>query len=112
MPGNARTTSAIVAAVLLQTGCGKAPGNKQGSSNAFVPTKVQLDKVRTEGSLQSARAASKLEFWLHYKIMQANGMEEALGGQGREIAPMGGESAYGTNALHRSPMRKRVFFRT
>lgn len=98
MPGNARTTSAIVAAVLLPTGCGKAPGDKQGSSNAFVPTKVQLDKVRTEGPLQSARAASKLEFWLHYKIMQANGMEERW-------AAKAGRSHRWAVSLRMEPMR-------
>jgi len=93
MPGKAWTATAIVAAALLLTGCMKAPGGKPGSDNPFIPTRAQLDKVRAEGPLQTARAASKLEFWLHYKIMQANGMEQALGGESQAVAALKAVSA-------------------
>ncbi len=55
MPDKAWTNTAIIADALLLTGCGKTPDNEQGSSNPFVPTKAQLEKVRDEGPLQTAR---------------------------------------------------------
>lgn len=80
-------SAAIVAIALVSvlTGCGKAP-EKQASNNRFVPTKAQLDAVRGEGPLRTARAASRLDFRLHYKPMQTNGMQQALGGEAQAIA--------------------------
>ncbi len=62
MLDKAWTNTVIIAGARLLTGCAKTPDYEQGSSNPFVPTKAQLEKMRDKAPLQTARAASKLEF--------------------------------------------------
>lgn len=49
---------------------------------------ADISRLQAEGPLPTARAASALEFWLHYKLMQATGMQEALGGEERAVATL------------------------
>jgi len=90
----ARKAVAIVAASLILAGlagCGKAP--EQASAASTLPTQAQIDALKGEGLLPAARKASKYELFLHYRLMQATGMEQALGGEQRAIAALTAVSA-------------------
>ena len=77
--------------VLLLGACSPAQDDAgQASASAASPDPLQagLDRLKAEGPLPSAREASILEYWLHYKLMQATGMESALGGEAAAIAAL------------------------
>lgn len=81
---------ASVSLLALLCACSPATGDKSAAAaeSSRAPTQAQLDKLKAEGPLPAAREASKLELWLHYKLMQANGMEQALGGEEQAIAAL------------------------
>lgn len=100
-----RRLSIVSAIVLCLAACSPAPESGQGASTepsaepssttpaepAASPRAIRqedIDRLNAEGPLPTARAASALEFWLHYKLMKATGMEEALGGEAQAIAAM------------------------
>ena len=93
-PNLARGAVAIVASSLLLAGltsCGKSPEAAPAASN--LPTQAELDSLKGDRIKQAAREASKFELFLHYKIMQANGMEQALGGEEQALAALAAVSA-------------------
>lgn len=76
---------------LLLAACSPSSGDAPSRSSDPPPDqhlKAGLERLKAEGPLPSAREASALEYWLHYKVMQATGMEEALGGEARAIAAL------------------------
>jgi hypothetical protein len=96
MPTIARTAFAFMApSLLLATlaSCGDAPEQGQAATGSPLPSQAELDRLKGEGLKQAAREASRLELWLHYKIMQANGMEQALGGEQQAVAALAAISA-------------------
>src|SRR6478735_12372378 len=96
MPTIARTAFAFMApSLLLATlaSCGDAPEQGQAATGSPLPSQAELDRLKGEGLKQAAREASRLELWLHYKIMQANGMEQALGGEQQAVAALAAVSA-------------------
>ncbi len=98
-----RNAVAIVACSLLLAGlggCDEAPDADRGRAASRVPTQAELDKLVADGPLPAAREASKLELWQHYKLMQATGMVDALGGEDQAIAALAAVSA----AFERSAM--------
>ena len=82
--------STLLPIALALAGCGKKDGEQVTSASKFpsAPMQSELVKLKTEGPLPAARRASALEFWLHYKLMQATGMEQALGGEDKAIAAL------------------------
>lgn len=76
---------------LLLSAC--SPGQQDtppSAPAAATPDAMQaaVARLQAEGPLPSAREASHLEYWLHYKLMQANGVEQALGGEAPTIAAL------------------------
>lgn len=76
---------------LLLSAC--SPGQQDtppAAPAAATPDAMQaaVARLQAEGPLPSAREASHLEYWLHYKLMQANGVEQALGGEAPTIAAL------------------------
>lgn len=47
-----------------------------------------MDRFLKEGPEPTLQALRPLDFWLQYKMMQANGIEQALGGEAQTIAAM------------------------
>lgn len=91
-----RTASAIMASSLLLAGLagyGKALAQKPASANSIIPSQADLNRLKGDGLMQAARDASKLELFLHYKLMQANGLEQALGGEQKAVAALTAASA-------------------
>lgn len=93
----------LVLVSLLASLCACSPSSPQGEPAARAgpdPVQAQLERLKAEGPLPTAREASVLEFWLHYKLMQATGMEQMLGGEEQAVAAL---KAVGT-AFERSVM--------
>lgn len=53
-----------------------------------VPTQAQLDAFVAEGPEPSLQALRPLDYWLHYRMMQATGVEDALGGEAQAVAAL------------------------
>jgi hypothetical protein len=95
MPTTARKALAIVASSLLLAplaSCDNAPEQQQ-AVNPLLPTQAELDSLKGDGLMRVARDASKLELFLHYKLMQANGLEQELGGEQQAVAALTAVSA-------------------
>lgn len=69
-----------------------APGDVEPAAEANAisrtPTPAQVDAFIAEGPEPSLQALRPLDYWLHYKLMQATGIEEALGGEERSVAAL------------------------
>lgn len=79
----------LVSLIALLCACSQSsPPGEQAAQAGPDPVQVELARFKAEGPLPAAREASVLEFWLHYKLMQATGMEQALGGEGQAIAAL------------------------
>src|SRR5262245_41688687 len=55
---------------------------------ANIPTQAQLDQFRAEGSEPTLRKIAAVDYYLHYRLMQATGLEEALGGEDKAAAAL------------------------
>jgi hypothetical protein len=77
-------------------GCGRSdPGASPESSTPptaaaashaeFIPTQAELERFRAEGPEPTLRKISVADYWLHYKLMQATGIEKELGGEAQAI---------------------------
>lgn len=76
-------------ALLALAACSRpTPDAAAPAKPAASPVRAELVRLQREGPLPAAREASKLEFWLHYKLMQATGMSQALGGEERTLAAL------------------------
>jgi hypothetical protein len=76
-------------ALLALAACSRpTPDAAAPAKPAASPVRAELARLQREGPLPAAREASKLEFWLHYKLMQATGMSQALGGEERTLAAL------------------------
>lgn len=87
----ARQAFALVAPSLLLAGlagCGGASEPDQAANASLIPTQAEIDSLKGDGLMQAARDASKLELFLHYKLMQANGLEQQLGGEQQALAAL------------------------
>lgn len=81
-------TCLCLALVALAACSRPTPDAAAPAKPAASPVRAELVRLQREGPLPAAREASKLEFWLHYKLMQATGMSQALGGEERTLAAL------------------------
>jgi hypothetical protein len=54
----------------------------------FIPTQAQLDSFIAEGPDPTLRKISAVDYYLHYRLMQATGIEKELGGEEKAIAAL------------------------
>jgi len=57
----------------------------QPAQSASMPTQAELDRFRAEGPEPTLRRIAVADYWLHYKLMQATGIEKELGGEAQAI---------------------------
>ena len=57
----------------------------QAPPPAFLPTQDQIDRFLAMGPEATLRQISVADFWLHYKLMQSTGIEQALGGEAQAV---------------------------
>jgi hypothetical protein len=92
-----RISTALLASILLLTACSRqdekpavstaspAAPAAVGPHAEFIPTQAQLDRFRAEGPDPTLRKISVADYWLHYKLMQATGIEKELGGEAQAV---------------------------
>jgi hypothetical protein len=87
----------IICAVLTACAQGEKPSASAAAPAApaadephagFIPTRAQLDRFLAEGPDPTLRKISVADYWLHYKLMQATGIEKELGGEAQAIAAL------------------------
>ena len=84
----------LLVALLATAACSPGPdasgaGTSQAQARArHLPTQAQVERFLAEGADPTLRKLSVADYWLHYKLMQATGIEQALGGETRAIAAL------------------------
>ena len=71
-------------------GTASAPPTPTGPHADFIPTRAQLDDFVAEGPDPTLRRISAVDYYLHYRLMQATGIEKELGGEEKAIAALKG----------------------
>ena len=62
-----------------------APPAQSAAQPGFIPTQAELEQFRAEGLEPALRKIAVADYWLHYKLMQATGIEKELGGEAQAI---------------------------
>jgi hypothetical protein len=87
----ARCLSYLTLSLLTLAACspdtGK-PAAQVAAARSHVPTQADVNRFLAEGPEPTLRALRPLDFWLQYKMMQATGIEQALGGETQAIAAL------------------------
>src|SRR4051812_18234859 len=65
-----------------------APAVPPAAALSFIPGKAQLDRLAEQGPEPTLRKIAVADYWLHYKLMQATGIERALGGEGDAVSAL------------------------
>lgn len=83
--------SLIIAAACMTIAC--SPPQTDGTSGAdnrtpLMPTRAQLDAVRTLDTEKTLRDMAQFDYLVHYRVMEATGMVEALGGEAKAVAAL------------------------
>ena len=55
---------------------------------SHLPGKADMDRVLAEGPEPTLQKLRPVDYWLHYKLMQATGVERELGGEAQAIAAL------------------------
>ena len=80
--------------VLALAACSPSPDAPTDSESAtpaqssHIPTQADIDRFRAAGPEPVLQDIRPLDYWLHYKLMQATGMEQALGGEAQAVAAL------------------------
>jgi hypothetical protein len=81
----------LLLVVALASGCAPsekptpAPAPEAGPVSAYIPTQAMLEQFRAEGPEPTLRKLSATSYRLHYRVMQATGLEKELGGEQQAI---------------------------
>ena len=80
----------LLFSLLAMAACSPSPQEVESSDaeESPVPAQAEVDLFISEGPEQVARELRPLDYWLHYKMMQATGIEEALGGEVQAVAAL------------------------
>lgn len=81
---------ALAGLLLSLASCTQGDGDQATTAPAEsrTPTQAQLDKFVAEGPEPSLQSLRPLDYWLHYRLMQATGVEAALGGEAQAVAAL------------------------
>lgn len=64
------------------------PPAEPTTRSSFIPDDAQLRRFWNEGSDPTLRKIAVTDYWLHYKLMHATGMAEALGGEEQAVSAL------------------------
>lgn len=91
---SAHRLAGIVASSLLLAGlAGCGDKAEQAPAATSLPGQAELARLQGDGLIEAAREASRFELWAHYRLMQATGIEQALGGEQAAVAALTAVSA-------------------
>ncbi|HXC60475.1 MAG TPA: hypothetical protein VN645_14260, partial [Steroidobacteraceae bacterium] len=97
----------VVALAAVVAGCGPHPATPIASNTpaatatatasatpaagppaSFIPSAAQRQRFIAEGPEPTLRKLTALDYWLHYRLMQATGLEKALGGEAQAVSAL------------------------
>ena len=82
----------VLVAALVLVACSPSPQQPAQTSptaqTPHIPTQTEVDRFLKEGPEPTLQALRPLDYWLHYKLMQATGIERELGGEAQTIAAL------------------------
>ena len=84
-------TGFLIASMLVLTACSPSPDAAKKPATvaeSHLPTQAKVDRFLAEGPEPTLQKLRPLDYWLHYKLMQATGIEQALGGEAQAIAAL------------------------
>lgn len=87
----ARCLSYLTMFLLMLAACSPDTGKSAApvaAARSHVPTQADVNRFLAEGPEPTLQALRPLDFWLQYKMMQATGIEQALGGETQAIAAL------------------------
>ena len=82
---------ALAACVLMFAACSPgpdAPAPSTADIDAYLVTHAQAKAILAAGPEPTLQQLRPLDYWLHYKLMQASGIEAALGGETQALAAL------------------------
>ncbi len=87
-----RNAGLMVLVATLVMACGGADPEKvpdtsatAGARSSSIPTQAEVDRFLAEGPEATLRKIAVADYWLHYKLMQASGIEKELGGEAQAV---------------------------
>ncbi len=81
----------LIASLLALAACSKSPDDAKPPAApvpSHLPTQTDITRFLAEGPDPTLRKLSVADYWLHYKLMQATGIERELGGEAQAIAAL------------------------
>ena len=80
----------LIASMLALAACSPSLDAKKPEmvAESHLPTQAEVDRFLAEGPEPTLQKFRPLDYWLHYKLMQATGIEQALGGEAQAIAAL------------------------
>lgn len=82
-------TSFVAAIVLALAACSPSAGDGgAGNDNPRAPTQAQIDAILAEGPDATLRKMATFDYLVHYRVMEATGMVDALGGEAKAVAAL------------------------
>ena len=64
------------------------PTAQSSAPSSFLPSRAKLHEFREQGPDPTLRRIAVADYWLHYKLMQATGIEQALGGEAQAVSAL------------------------
>jgi hypothetical protein len=86
-----RIVIAVCLAAILVCACERVaqpPQPARPARAAFIPTQKQLDDFVADGKDATLRKIAAVDYLLHFRMMQATGIEKELGGEAQAIAAL------------------------
>ena len=85
-----RSVALLVSSALMLAACSPSPDPAAPveAKQSNIPTHVDMEKLLAEGMEPSLREIARLDYWLHYKLMKATGIEKELGGEAQALAAL------------------------
>jgi hypothetical protein len=90
-PVSTQVATMLAVSLLVLAACSKSPDDAKQPAAALashLPSKAEVDRFVAEGPDPTLRKLSVTDYWLHYKLMQATGIERELGGEAQAIAAL------------------------
>ena len=86
--GYRRLHLAPLLALLALSACGGPAGTPADTTDAAAPLQAEVDALLAKGPDAAIAELRPLDYWLHYKMLQATGVEDALGGEANTVAAL------------------------
>lgn len=87
-PVSRRSLLLVLSALAACSGPSGDAARSGRAQDSGIPTDMQVQRFLAEGPEPTLRKLSATDYWLHYKLMQASGIERELGGEAQAVAAL------------------------